>query len=110
MKRSATRSPWEVEEFASSSGNGVGEIEADRGSHTVSLKGGVDSVSKSVSLNGEVDSVSKSVLHAKAEAVEAPSPSHVATSEFGSVGSPSRSELDKICRGASPASLSGALQ
>ncbi len=97
MKRSATRSPWEVEEFASSSGNGVGEIEADRGSNSVSLK-------------GDVDSVSNSVSHAKAEAVEAPSPSHVATSEFWSVGSPSRSELDKICRGASPASLIGALQ
>ena len=93
MKRSGARSPLEVEEFGSSSGNGVGEIVAD-----------------SVSLKGEVDAVSNSVSHAKAEAVEAPSPSHVATSEFGSVGSPSRSELDKVCRGASPASLSGALQ
>ena len=97
MKRSATRSPWEVEEFASSSGNGVGEIEADRGSHSVSLK-------------GEVDSVSNSVSHAKAEAVEAPSSPHVSTSEFGPVGSPSRSGMDPLFRGASPASMSGALQ
>ena len=96
MKRSATRSPWEVEEFASSSGNGVGEIEADSGSHSVSLK-------------GEVDSVSNFVSHAKAEAADAPSPSHMATSNFGPVDSPSGSEVDPVCRGASPASLSGTL-
>jgi len=96
MKRSATRSPWEVDEFASSSSKGLVEIEAVFE---------VDSVSNSVSLKGGVDSVSNSVSHAKAEAVEAPSPSHVATSEFGLVGSPSRSEVDKISRGASPASL-----
>jgi len=82
MKRSVARSPSEVEEFGSSSGKGIGEIEADRGSQSVS----------------------------HAQAADAPSPSHVATSNFGPVDSPSGSEVDPVCRGASPASLSGALQ
>ena len=75
MKRSATRSP---EEFGSSSGKAVGEIEMTR--------------------------VSDSGSHA--EAAEAPSPSHVATSDFEPVDSPSRLT---ICRGACPPALSGAL-
>ena len=84
MKRSETTSPMEVEEFGSSSRKGVGLIEVDRVSHSVS--------------------------YAEAEAAEAPSPSHVATSDFEPVDSPSRSEVDPLCRGASPASLRVALQ
>ena len=77
-----------MEEFGSSSGKGVGEIEVERVSHSVS----------------------------HAEATAAPSPSHVANSEFGPVGSPSRSEVEQVnslsglevetlSRDASPASL-----
>ena len=99
MKRSATRSPWEVDEFASSSSKGLVEIEAVFE---------VDSVSNSVSLKGGVDSVSNSVSHAKAEAVEAPSSPHMSTSDFEPVDSRSRSEVKEV--EASPASLSGALQ
>jgi len=86
-KRNATRSPWEVEEFASSSGKGVGEIE--------------DVV--------EVDRVSHSVSHA--EAADAPSPALGDVSTFGAlsdveqVDSRYDLELDPISRGASPASL-----
>ncbi len=100
MKRSATRSPWEVEEFVSCSGKGLVEID---------VVFEADSVSNSVSPMVEVDSVSHSVSHVEAEAAEAPSPSHVATSDVEPVGSPSRSEVDKVCRSASPASLSGTL-
>ena len=82
-KRSDTRSPWEVEEVSSSSGKGVGEREAVV----------------------EVNPVSGFVSHEKAEAAEAASPSHVATSDVEPVDSPSRSEVDPVCRGASPASL-----
>ena len=71
-KRSDTRSPWEVDEFGSSSGKGVGEIEAV-------LE--VDSVSNSVLPIVEVDCVSSSLSPAEAEAAEAPSPSHEATSD-----------------------------
>ena len=69
-KRSDTRSPLVVEEVGSSSGKEVGEV--------------------------EVDSVSGSVSHAEAEAAEAPSPSHVATSDFELVDSPSRSYVDQV--------------
>ena len=82
-KRIATRSPLE---FASSSGKGVGEIEAVV----------------------EVEPVSRSVSHAEAVAAEASSLSHVATSDFEPFDSPSRSEVQVA--DASPASLSGALQ
>ncbi len=58
----------------------------------------------------EVDPISRSVSHAEAEAAEAPSPSHLATSDFEPFDSASRSEVDTVCRDASPASLSGALQ
>ena len=81
MMRIATRSPWEVEEFASSSGKGVVKSESVV----------------------EVEPVSRSLSYA--EAAEAPSPSHVATSDFEPVDSPSRSEVDPVCRRASPASL-----
>ncbi len=57
----------------------------------------------------EVEPVSRSISHAEAEAAGAPSPSHVATSDFEPVDSPSRSEVDPISRGASPAELSAAL-
>ena len=67
----------------SSSGKGVGEIEAVV----------------------EVEPVSRSVSHAEEEAAEAPSPSDVAASDFEPVDSPSRSVVDPLCRGASPASL-----
>ena len=83
IKRSFTPAPWEVEEFASSSGKGVVKSEAVV----------------------EVQPVSRSISHAEAEAAEAPSLSHVATSDFEPVDSPSRSELDLVSRGASPASL-----
>ena len=83
IKRIATRSPLEVEEFGSCSSKGVGEIEVDRVSHSVS--------------------------YAEAEAAEAPSPSHVATSDFEPVDPPSRSEVDPLCRGACPPALRGAL-
>ena len=67
-KRSDTRSPWEVDEFGSSSGKGVGEIEAV-------LE--VDSVSNSVLPMVGVDCVSNSVSPAEAEGAEAPSRSDV---------------------------------
>ena len=86
MKRSATRSPLEVDEVGSNSSKGLVEIEAVF----------------------EVDSVSNSVSHAKAEAVEALSSPHVSTSEFGPVDSASRSEVKEV--EASPPSLSGAFQ
>ena len=86
MKRSSTRSPWEVDEIGSSCSKGLIEIEAVF----------------------EGDSFSNSVSHAKAEAVEAPSSPHVSTSEFGPVDSPSRSEVKEV--EASPPSLSGAVQ
>ncbi len=95
-KRSDTRSPLEVDEFGSSSGKGVGEIEAV-------LE--VDSVSNSVLPMVEVDCVSSSVSPAEAEAAEAPSPSHVVTSGVEQVESRSRLEVEPISRGASPASL-----
>ena len=72
MIRSATHSPWELEEVGSSSGKGVGEIEAVV----------------------EVNPVSRSVAHA--EAAAAPSPSHVTTSDFELVDSPSRSYVDQV--------------
>ena len=81
IKRSATPAPWKVEEFASSSGKGVVKSEAVV----------------------EVEPVSRSISHAAAS--EAPSPSHVATSEFEPVDLRSRLELDPISSGASPASL-----
>ena len=81
MKRSAMRSPWEVEEFGSSSGKGVGEIESV----------------------AEVQRVSH------AEATAAPAPSHVASSDVEQVDKPSRSEVDPVCRGASPAELRATL-
>ena len=77
-----------MDEFGSSSGKGVGEIEAV-------LE--VDSVSNSVLPMVEVDCVSKFVLPAISEAAEAPSRSHVEQVE-------SRSRLS-ICRGASSTSL-----
>ena len=95
-KRSATRSPLEVDEFCSSSGKGVGEIEAV-------LE--VDSVSNSVLHIVEVDCVSSSISPAEAEAAEAPSPSHVVTSGVEQVKSRSRLEVDPVCRCASPTSL-----
>ena len=95
-KRSGTRSPLEVDELGSSSSKGLVEIEAV-------LE--VDSVTNSVLPMVEVECVSSSVSHAEAEAAEAPSPSHVATSDFELVNSPSRSEVDPVCRGASPTSL-----
>ena len=81
-KRSATCGNVEVQEFGSSSGKGVGEIESVV----------------------EVDPVSHS------EAAEAPSPSHVATSDVEPVDSPSRSEVDPVCLEASPPTLRGALR
>ena len=96
MKRSGTRSPWEVDEFGSSSGKGVGKSEA-----VVE----VDSVSNSILPMVEVDCVSSSVSPALAEAAEAPSPMHVATSDVEPVVSPSRSEVETIVvRNKSPTS------
>ena len=85
MKRSPTSAP---EWFSSTSGSVLVKSEAVVG----------------------VEPVSRSISHAEAEAAEVPSPSHVATSDFEPVDSPSRSEVDTVCRGASGASLSGAFQ
>ena len=90
-KRSDTRSPLEVDEFGSSSGKGVGEIEA-----VFEL----DSFSNSVLPMVGVDGVFNSFSPAEAEAAEAPS-----RSDFEQVDSTSRSEVELISRGASPASL-----
>ena len=82
-KRSATRSPLEVEEVGSSSGKAVGEI--------------------------EVDPVSHSVSQAEAEAAEASSPPPVFTFgvrwEVEQVDSRSRLEVDPVFRGACPPAL-----
>ena len=89
MKRRATRSPWKVEEFASTSGSGIVEIDAVF----------------------EVEPGSRSVSSAEAEATEAPSPPLVDVSTFitrsdvEQVDSRSRLEVEPISRGASPASL-----
>ena len=91
MTRSATRSPWEVDEFASCSSNGLVEIEA-----VFEL----DSVSNSGSLMVEVDSVSNSVSPALAEAAEA-----ATRSDVEQVESRSSLEVEPISRGALPASL-----
>ena len=83
IKRSATPAPWKVEEFGCPSGSVLVKSEAVV----------------------EVKSVSRSISQAEAEATDAPSPSHVTTSDFEPVDSPSRSEVDPVCRSASPASL-----
>ncbi len=84
MKRSGTPAPWKVGEFGCTSGSVLVKSEAVV----------------------EVEPVSRSVSHAEEEAAEAPSPSDVATSDFEPVQSPSRSVVEPLCRGASPASLS----
>ena len=87
MKRNEQGDTASREEFASSSGKGLVEIESVV----------------------EVDTVSPSVSHAEPEAGEAPSPSSVPTSDFERVVSPSRSEVDPISRGASSSTLRAAL-
>ena len=70
IKRSATRSSLELEEFCSTSGNGM----------------------------VEVNPVSRSISHAEeeAEAAADPTPSHGATSDAEQVDSPSRSEVEDV--------------
>ena len=72
MKRNATRAPWEVEEFDSTSGSGMVEID----------------------VVVELDPVSVSV--SPAEAVEAPSPPSVFASDVEQVNSGSRSEVEEV--------------
>ena len=95
-KGSDTRSPLEVDELDSSSGKGVGEIEAV-------LE--VDSVFNSVLPMVGVECVSSSVSPAEAEAAEAPS-----RLDVEQVDSTSRSEVDPISGDASPPELRAALQ
>ncbi len=74
MKRSATPAPWEVEEFDSTSGTGLVETDAV----------------------GEVNPVFRSTSPAEPEEAPTPSPSHVSTSDFEQVESPSRLEVEPV--------------